>query len=70
MISAKYLDDEKISNASYAKIGGIKEVEELNLLEIEFLQSLNYILKVDRETFNDVLLAVHMDEGKPTSPRL
>lgn len=63
MISAKFLDDAKINNAAYAKIGGIKEVQELNLLEIEFLQSLNYILKVDRSTFNDVLLAIQLDEG-------
>lgn len=63
MIAAKYLDDAKINNAAYAKIGGIREVQELNLLEIEFLQSLNYILKVDRATFNDVLMAVELDEG-------
>lgn len=67
MVSAKFLDDAKINNAAYAKIGGIKEVQELNLLEIEFLQSLNYILKIDRATFNDVLLAVILDEGRPDS---
>lgn len=68
MIAAKFFDDEKISNASYAKIGGISRVEDLNVLEIEMLQSINYSLKIDRASFNDVLLSIELDEGTLASP--
>lgn len=68
MIAAKFFDDEKISNASYAKIGGIGRVEDLNVLEIEMLQSINYSLKIDRASFNDVLLSIELDEGTLASP--
>lgn len=70
MVAAKFFDDEKISNASYAKIGGISRVEDLNVLEIELLQTINYSLKVDRSTFNDILLSIELDEGRQISSRL
>jgi hypothetical protein len=62
MIAAKFLDDEKISNKSYAQIGGIKNVTDLNLLEIEFLQVINYSLMSDRETFEEILALLDDDD--------
>jgi hypothetical protein len=62
MIAAKFLDDDKISNKSYAQIGGIKNVSDLNLLEIEFLQVINYSLMCDRETFEEILALLEDDD--------
>ena len=64
MLAAKYMDDDIVSNDRYAKIGGIKKVEDINLLELEFLTVINYCLMVDNTTFNEILLSIELDEGR------
>lgn len=56
MVSAKFLDDEKISNADYARIGGIARVTDLNILEMEFLNTVNYCLTAERPIFEEIYL--------------
>jgi hypothetical protein len=46
MLAAKFYDDKYYNNQYYALIGGIK-VKELNMLEINFLNSLDYWLFVE-----------------------
>ena len=46
MLGAKFFDDYFYNNEYYAKIGGISNVE-MNLLEIEFLNLINFSLYVD-----------------------
>lgn len=70
MVAAKYLDDMKLSNANYAKIGGISKVDDINLLEIEFLNVINYNFLVESYTFNEILLSLEHDEGRLSSPEL
>lgn len=64
MVAAKYLDDLKLSNANYAKIGGISKVDDINVLEIEFLNVINYNFLVESYTFNEILLSLEQDEGR------
>ena len=45
MLAAKFFDDKYYNNQYYALIGGIK-VKELNMLEIRFLNYLDYWLYV------------------------
>jgi len=46
MLAAKFFDDFYFSNEYYAKIGGIS-TREMNMLEIEFLNSINFTLHVE-----------------------
>eukprot|EP00828_Plagiopyla_frontata_P037595 TRINITY_DN4937_c0_g1_i2.p3 TRINITY_DN4937_c0_g1~~TRINITY_DN4937_c0_g1_i2.p3 ORF type:complete len:115 (-),score=18.20 TRINITY_DN4937_c0_g1_i2:220-564(-) len=50
VIAAKFFDDHYFSNSHYAKVGGITN-QELNNLEFEFLNSINYSLYVPSEQF-------------------
>jgi hypothetical protein len=50
MIAAKYHDDLFYNNAYYAKLGGLS-LPELNLLELEVLETLNYSMFVSNELF-------------------
>lgn len=50
MISIKYYDDEYYKNEYYAKVGGLS-LKEINDLEFEFLELLNYELFIEKETF-------------------
>jgi hypothetical protein len=45
MVAAKYVDDFFYKNDYYAKVGGISRAE-INTLELELLQTLNYHLHV------------------------
>jgi hypothetical protein len=55
LISAKFLDDRYFNNAFYAKVGGVTTVE-LNRLELEMLQLLDFQLSVTPEHLVAVLL--------------
>jgi hypothetical protein len=55
LISAKFLDDRYFNNAFYAKVGGVTTVE-LNRLELEMLQLLDFQLSVTPEHLVSVLL--------------
>jgi len=55
LISAKFLDDRYFNNAFYAKVGGVSTVE-LNRLELEMLQLLEFRLSVTPEQLVGVLL--------------
>jgi Cyclin. len=46
MIAAKFFDDHFYNNEYYAKVGGISN-KEINSLEIEFLNYVNFSLYVD-----------------------
>jgi hypothetical protein len=50
MVAAKYHDDLFYNNAYFAKLGGIS-LSELNMLEVEFLQMLNFSMFVDPIVF-------------------
>lgn len=50
MIAIKYHDDEFFKNEYYARIGGISKYE-INFLEKEFLELINYKLFIDSETY-------------------
>jgi hypothetical protein len=55
LISAKFLDDRYFNNAFYAKVGGVSTAE-LNRLELEMLQLLEFRLSVTPEQLVGVLL--------------
>ena len=50
MVAAKFFDDVYYNNEYFAKVGGISN-KELNALEIEFLNYLNFNLFVDPVLF-------------------
>ena len=50
MLSAKFFDDYFYNNAFYAKLGGVASIE-MNSLELEFLQLLNFSLFVSPEVY-------------------
>ncbi len=50
MIAAKFFDDAFYNNEYYAKVGGISNLE-VNHLEIEFLNLMNFSLFVDPLVF-------------------
>ena len=50
MIAAKFFDEEYFPNSFYSKIGGIT-LDDMNKLEIEFLNLIDYKLFVDEEMF-------------------
>ena len=54
LLSAKFLDDHYYNNAFYAKVGGVSTAE-LNRLEVEMLQLLNFRLLVPREELEQLL---------------
>jgi len=61
VVAAKFHDDTYVSNDHYAKVGGI-ELEELNALEAELLQLLDWKLYVCPREYNaylGVLFGVH-----------
>ena len=50
MLAAKFFDDYFYNNAFYAKLGGVASIE-MNSLELEFLQLLNFSLFVSPEVY-------------------
>ena len=56
MVAAKYADDFFYKNEYYAKVGGITKTE-INALEVEILNNLNYHMHVDT-----VELVVYIDK--------
>lgn len=50
LLAAKSCDDEYYNNAYYARLGGIS-IHEMNLLELEFIQLVNFSLFVTPNTF-------------------
>lgn len=50
LLASKFIDDKFYSNEYYAKIGGIT-LEELNKLEIEFLQTINFECFVSKSEY-------------------
>ena len=50
MVAAKFFDDSFFKNEYYARVGGI-DTEELNMLEQEFLCSINFSLVVSSEDY-------------------
>lgn len=50
MLAAKFFDDRYYNNEYYSKVGGIQN-KEINLLEIEFLNYINFNLYVDPALF-------------------
>ncbi|KAJ4827944.1 hypothetical protein Tsubulata_029126 [Turnera subulata] len=51
LVSAKFLDDLYYNNAFYARVGGIS-LEEMNILEVDFLFGLGFHLNVTPTTFH------------------
>eukprot|EP00182_Erythrolobus_australicus_P004573 CAMPEP_0185831792 /NCGR_PEP_ID=MMETSP1353-20130828/1709_1 /TAXON_ID=1077150 /ORGANISM="Erythrolobus australicus, Strain CCMP3124" /LENGTH=255 /DNA_ID=CAMNT_0028529901 /DNA_START=667 /DNA_END=1434 /DNA_ORIENTATION=- len=50
MLAAKFFDDEYYNNSYYARVGGIP-LDEINLLETEFLMAISFELFVSEEEF-------------------
>ena len=50
MVAAKFFDDKYYNNEYYSRVGGINN-KELNSLEIEFLNFINFNLFVDPYIF-------------------
>ena len=50
MLAAKFFDDRYYNNEYYSRVGGISK-KEINLLEIEFLNYINFTLYVDPVIF-------------------
>jgi hypothetical protein len=50
MVAAKFFDDKYYTNEYYSKVGGIPK-SEMNALEGDFLQFINYQLYVSPELF-------------------
>ena len=50
MLAAKFFDDVYYTNAFYAEVGGIS-VEELNVLEVDFLCKIRFNLFVTPQEF-------------------
>lgn len=55
LLAAKFFDDQFLSNASYAKIGGIPTGSEMNTLEFEFLFGIGFHLYVEPAEFTEYL---------------
>ena len=51
MVAVKFLDDDYYNNEAFAKIGGVSK-EEINALELEFLDFLDYDIWVCQEDFD------------------
>jgi len=51
MLAVKFFDDRYYSNAFYAKVGGVR-TREVNVLEAQFLQLINWRLHVPLEEYN------------------
>jgi hypothetical protein len=62
MIAAKFFDDVYYSNAYYARVGGVR-LKEMNVLEVRFLELLQWRLFVSPQEYlqymNNVLVAVY-----------
>lgn len=52
MVAAKFIDDFRLSNRDFAKIGGISNAE-MNILELELLKTLDFNLSVNRLLFEN-----------------
>ncbi|CAN8251974.1 unnamed protein product [Cochlearia groenlandica] len=52
LVSAKFLDDLCYNNGYYAKVGGIS-IEEINMLELDFLFGIGFDLNVTVSTYNN-----------------
>ena len=61
VISSKYLEDDHYSNDFYSEVGGIS-LKELNLLEINMLQSLEYNLHIDDSEYNNYIIKFTTNE--------
>ena len=57
MVAAKFVDDKKLSNKDYSKIGGFN-VRDLNKLELELLSTLRYALHVERREYDAYVQAI------------
>jgi hypothetical protein len=50
-MSIKYNEDDYYSNTFYAKVGGVS-LQEINILEVEFMKMLKYKFFIDEDLFN------------------
>mmetsp|Transcript_23585 Transcript_23585/g.22731 ORF Transcript_23585/g.22731 Transcript_23585/m.22731 type:complete len:499 (-) Transcript_23585:485-1981(-) len=80
MLAAKFFDDLFYNNAFYAKLGGVAPLE-MNSLELDFLQLLNFSLFVTPEVYSKyhaelrnyvgvVNIPVYLSPSFPNSPKL
>ncbi|KAL9272067.1 Cyclin-P3-1-like protein [Drosera capensis] len=62
MVAAKFIDDGFYRNAYYAKVGGVSKLE-MNRLELKFLFSIDFKLRVTAETFKWYCLRLEKEAG-------
>lgn len=60
MLAAKFVDDAFFNNAYYAKVGGVSSLE-MNKLEMKFLFSIDFRLRVNVETFKKYCLQLEKE---------
>lgn len=68
MLAVKFFDDVYYSNAYYAKVGGVK-TREVNILEGQFLQLIEWRLHVTPEEFDQYRAHVCNASGTPAASR-
>lgn len=51
VLAAKWVEDEAYSNAHYARVAGVRSVEEMSRMEAHMLACLDFRLHVDREYY-------------------
>ena len=57
MLGAKYQDDKRLANIEFGRIGGVQN-QEINLLEVNFLETIGFNLWVSPEMFNGYLQVI------------
>ena len=66
MLAAKYFDDVYFTNAFYADVGGIS-VDELNMLEVDFLCRIRFNLYVTPQDYQHYYLSLLHPYDSPHS---
>ena len=61
-MAAKFIDDVRLSNKDFAKIGAISN-KELNELEIEMLNTIGFAIHVSQEEFDSYAEAILSSPG-------
>ena len=65
MLASKFLYDQTLTNRAWSKVSALFTVEELNVMEVDFLSLVKYDLYADKSAFDDFLdrRVVHFDRS-------
>lgn len=62
MVAAKFIDDVRLSNKDFAKIGAVS-TREINELELELLNTIGFSIYVRQEEFDSYAEAILSSNG-------